>query len=286
MRQLTICHSFWTVPCYNNRYDIDAERQIKINLYCFATSLAYAKAHNCKVNFYGDAKAISIFKILPYDNFIEFIIPSDTNASLWAQGKFYALKQMNIGDIHIDGDVFMRGDKIYDILNSDYDCIVQGIEDENQVSWDGYDLARKETSSIKFLNECNSEKTLAYNTGIIGFKNQQFKELYMNQYFDSLDKAKNIKFSGNCIPDLVLEQQHLYQLANKFNYNVKTLLGKGHIGEDGKNSQIYKDAIDLNYQHVLSSYKYHEFPQIRHELSIIDPKRVKLLDLVTKNIDI
>jgi len=281
-----ICHSFWSIPCLNSRFGVEATKQFKINLYCFATSLSYVHYFNYKIKFFGDKYSLNRFKILPYDEFIEINVPENALAQCWAQGKFYALQKMELGDIHIDGDVFMKSKALYDKLEENYDCIVQGIEDESNITWIGYDLARRILKDINFLNNCNTEKSYAYNVGVIGFKNQEFKDIYLNHYFDSLEKIKklNLPTINEFIPDLILEQQHLYQISKNKHFKTNVMIGESELKDGEINEKLYTDAIDLGYQHILSSYKYQEFYNIREELKYINNELCEILDEYTKDI--
>ena len=64
----------------------------------------------------------------------------------------------------------------------------------------------------------------------------------------------------NLIPDLILEQQFLYELAK--NYKVQNLLG------DAKT--MYENAIKLNYQHILGGFKENQLNEIIQELKYVD----------------
>lgn len=278
---MTICHSFWSKPCNGNRWNVVSHLQWKVNLYCFMMSCLLAQKHGCRVVFYGDREAIEMFKIIPYDDMIELIIPEDAPLQCWAQGKFYAYQKMNPGDIHIDGDVFLKGDGIYERLAGDYDCIVQSKE-VLQSTYVGYIKCRRRLKNLEWSDFCTSKKSPAYNVGICGFKNQEFKDRYIKHYFDSLEMIKHMRLKRDpyFMPDLLLEQQHLYEIAKGYKYNVQVLLGD----ETGDMRKICNDAYTLGYQHVLSSRKYEEFEYIRADLMKLNPHYCSILDEFTADL--
>jgi len=283
LRTMRIAHSFWSLPCDNSRLDIPSSLQWRVNIYCAMISVLYAKSFGYQVDFYGDERAIRKFRMIPYDRFIEIKIPEGNPSFMWAQGKFYAMKQMSLGDVHIDIDVFMKSKEIYDILESKYDCIVQGLEDQFQTNADTYGNARQYLSSVNFGDGCNTDVDLAYNVGVIGFKSQKLKDIYLKHYFESLEKISHLNPPGkNIVPDLIIEQQHLYQLSNLGGFNVVPLLGASTLNIGEKNETLYEDAERLKYQHVLSIFKYMQFDKLHDELERLDSRRCKVLDTILR----
>ena len=110
----------------------------------------------------------------------------------------------------------------------------------------------------------------AYNCGLVGFNNADFKKLYLESYFDSIkqiysnpDAMKMIRKDKKTWMDLLCEQQHLYNLAERTNAKVCNLLGEG--------KESYKKAIDVGYQHLLGTDKWNMLDQIKLQLFHINP---------------
>ena len=267
-----IVHSFWSVPALNNRMGVDNHLQLVVNVYCNAVSFAYAKAFNNRMVFYGDKYSQDFFKIIPYDAVCDIIPINAQKPFCWAQGKFSALKQMKLGDVHIDGDVFIKSKKCWDLIDSnDWDVIVQSVE-EPQLANEYYDYVRKTITGFEFLNNCQSLVGNAYNCGVVGINNPKLKQLYLETYVDAVEKTPMLtqEQALKIWPDLIYEQQFLYQLCQNNKMNVRNLLGV-------KQQEIYENSLDLDYQHVLGSDKYVKFEFIRNELDYIDKSmRIKL----------
>jgi hypothetical protein len=73
-----------------------------------------------------------------------------------------------------------------------------------------------------------------YNCGVIGFNNQTLKDLFITQYEQGLNIIKNSpsKIKARALNDLIIEQQHLYDLCRTYGFSVKTLLDAKHLQEE------------------------------------------------------
>ena len=267
-----IVHSFWSIPALNNRMGVDNHLQLVVNVYCNAVSFAYAKAFNKRMVFYGDQYAQKFFNIIPYDAIYD-INPINADKSFcWAQGKFSALKQMKLGDVHIDGDVFIKSKKCWDLIDSDeWEVVVQSVE-EPQLANEYYQYVRDTIEGFDFLNNCKSLVGNAYNCGVVGIANPKLKDMYLETYVDAVNQTPMLtqEQALKIWPDLIYEQQFLYQLCQNNKIPVRNLLGV-------KQEEIYNNSIKLDYQHVLGSDKYIKFEFIRNELDYIDKSmRIKL----------
>lgn len=228
-------HSFWTKPCEN-----DNEKLKKYILY-FATSLAWLKKNNFPIVLHTDSKGKEVFKDLPYDEIYTTLdnIPENINPKFYAYGKFLAMQQEELGSVHIDGDVFIKTKELGDrILNFKSDLITQSTEPERVVKrfyrrWDF------DKELIKDLIDLDTNT--AYNCGIIGFNNKEFRDKYYNTYFKLVDILPEFKHPL-AIPDLVCEQLLLFYL-----YPNQETLFNGEI--------TLSEAHKIGYLHIPSSTK-------------------------------
>lgn len=270
-----IVHSFWTKPMIRNRRDINFIKGIELNTFSFACSAAWVIASGGKVNLYADGFATDLLDFIPYDNIYKLTVPAHIPVCSWACGKFFALEQMPLGDVHIDGDVYLKDSKLIESVldGTDYDCVVQSIEDDREVLLKYYDSARKVMMDYKISTaQCSLKYSPSYNCGTVGFFNQELKDKYLVEYFTTLN---NIIHSSGCVkafnddpmavPDLIMEQQFLYELAKP--YRVHNLLGNSDT--------MYQTAVDIHYQHVLGRFKEQQINQIKTELAYVNPDLYK-----------
>lgn len=264
---MALVHSLWTAPMLNNERGQASYKQIETTIWCFAMSVAYAKRLGEDIHLYADYLGRELLHSLPYTKIESLDIPTDFPTDFWAAGKFFALKKMQLGDIHIDGDVFLKTPELMEVINNRMlttDLIVQSIEN----SW-SYD-------NEYYINCVNVIKdngivlpnqlpyvAPAYNCGLVGFNNKELKEKYLQHYFNSVDIIKNhptaleqIRSNKETWMDLLIEQQHLFSLSR--GYKVCNLLGSG--------DETYINARTLGYQHLLGTDKWEQLHLVQQQL--------------------
>lgn len=262
-------HSLWSKPLITNRRNINFKTSLLTTILCNATSVAWINHLGGKINLYADGLGRDSLGFLPYDNIYELDVPINVPTCSWACGKFLVLEKMPLGDVHIDGDVFIKSDKLIELCMDDsYDMVVQSIENDKETLKKYYENVRTILlkNNIKTAS-CSLLESPSYNCGTIGFFNNELKQKYLVEYFTALNNIiKNkpltieLNKDPNLIPDLILEQQFLYELAK--NYKVQNLLG------DAKT--MYENAIKLNYQHILGGFKENQLNEIIQELKYVD----------------
>ena len=275
---MALVHSLWTKPILNNERSIDANRQIESVIWCYASSVAYAKRLGEPIYLYTDEFGRELLGFLPYDRVELLDVPEIIPTDFWAAGKFYAYQKMDIGDVHIDGDVFIKKQKLLDTIKfglRNNDLIIQSVEN-NQAYKNQYYLRCIEllkSNNIVF-RDITSYYTPAYNCGLIGFNNAELKDKYINHYLQSIERIccnsnamQQIRNQKDTWMDLILEQQHLYSLAQ--DYNVYNLLGEG--------DNVNYNACKLGYQHLLGSDKWERLEDIQAQLECLDPKMFQMI---------
>ena len=268
---MALVHSLWTAPMLNNERGQASRKQIETTLLCFASSVVYVKRLGEKIHLYADDYGRELLDFLPYDKIDSLDIPANFPTDFWAAGKFFALQKMQLGDIHIDGDVFLKTPELMEVINNRMlisDLIVQSIEN----SW-----TYENEYYINCVNVIKDNGIVlpdnlpyiapAYNCGLVGFNNAELKKRYLQHYIASVYEIKQnpsaiaqIRMNKETWMDLLLEQQHLFSLSK--GYKVCNLLGSG---EDA-----YINARILGYQHLLGDEKWEQIDLIKKQLYLRD----------------
>ena len=242
---ICLVHSFHTKYCN--------KEQLWMYICYFTLSCMFAKRSGFNIVLYTDDKGAEMLQYAPYDD-IKVTLNNITrpHSLFFAYPKFNTLKYMNKNQIHIDGDVFLKSDKLNDILNfSDYDCIVQSIEREyDVVPYDNlmYEGSRQSFSNTVYPSWAKRHSFYMFNTGVMGFNDEILKKEFIDTYFDmSKQFAKKAVNCPSC-PEIIIEQQFLMDLCEAKNYNVKTVIEKG-LFRDG----VKEFCNNIGYQHVIGS---------------------------------
>ena len=281
MKHFNFAHTYWMKPTLDDRYGYKSPRQIATHLYCYALSLTYIKKHGYKINLYADKNAIELLKYLPYDNIIELDIPDSANQKFWAQSKFYSLLKMSLGEILIDGDIFIKSKEIIDRIDSNFDVNIQSLETGNMITADSYNRCRNFMKPVDFGDIFEPQELIPIcNSGILQINNPDLKEEYINEYF----KCMNIMGSYGLLedmpndinPDILLEQLLLNQLCIKRGYKLNTVFETA----EGPYLKINKDK----YMHLISDKKYIMLPLIKGWLNDLDSELYTKLLEVEKDI--
>lgn len=281
---MALVHSLWMKPMLNNSRGVSLKKHLKTTIWCYASSVAFAYKYNRPIVLYADEIGRRLLSYLPYEHIYNLDIPEDTTTDLWAAGKFYALRQMQLGDVHIDGDVFLKSVRVHDAIRSlieSNDLIVQSMEDSWDVLSTWYKASRDivDQYHIPLAKRCTSEYSYAWNCGVVGINNEQLKQEYLEAYFQVLDYIRNrpdiintIHGTPDCTMDLLFEQQHLYELSK--GYKVGNLLGAGKVA--------YDNAQQLGYQHILGSSKWDCLRQIKKQLKSVNPEIYEMTKIKEK----
>lgn len=268
---MALVHSLWTAPMLAKQRGETTAKQIESTIWCFASSVAYAKRNGECINLYADEHGCELLSFLPYDNIYLLDIPKEFPVEFWAAGKFFALANMELGDIHIDGDVFLKNPELMDIIHdglAQSDLIVQSVENEWTYDNEYYVNCLNVIRDNNIILPNNPDYySPAWNCGLVGFNNQELKDKYIIHYFESVYSIvscptayNQIKTSRDTWMDLLLEQQHLYYLSK--DYRVYNLLGKG--------KEAYQKSKEIGYQHLLGTDKWEQLDKIQKQLYYLD----------------
>lgn len=235
-----------------------------MNVWCFALSCLYAKRSGFKIVLHTDKKGAELLKSAPYDKIIVDLEDQiSPRPRIFAWPKFKALQNEDEGAIHIDGDVFLKKGILRKLMKfDDCDIIVQSKEIKGMYQY-GY-LWEESTQSFahceypSFLpRRC---KTM-YNCGVIGFKDKKLWEEYNKWYWYLIDQYNCLGIDMCSVPDLIAEQQLLYEFAKHKNLKVRELINFESIQDSAK---------EIGYQHLLGSAKFRNLDKIKQILKAMD----------------
>lgn len=258
---MSLIQSFWSEPAKWNRWGIG--KQVEANLWIAALSCVYTKKIGASLIMHTDDFGKELLKHLPYTDLRLTLnqIPKDTPPGQWAVSKMYAQMNSKLGDIHIDNDVFIKKKSLYESMcNSKYDLIVQSIE-----KTDGH-LYKHPCGVLKEIPNLpmDLDFPLAYNCGVVGFKDKQLKEKYLSDYFKFYEiVTKNPKIldlmhsNTRYTLELLIEQQHLFEVSSN-NHVLAVLLDKSN-------------ADNVGYQHLIGSAKYVLIDKVKEVLKKLAP---------------
>ena len=152
----------------------------------------YAKRSGFEIVAHCDERAKEYLQLAPYDDIIidlEGITPI-ANSNIYAWSKFAAMKSESLGAIHIDGDVFLKDEKLIELLNfDDYDCIVQCLENTRTYGVNAtlvWNMSKNAFKNIDYPDWARTQCKQMYNCGIIGFNNEELKQQYFDTYEDMI----------------------------------------------------------------------------------------------------
>lgn len=240
-----LVHSFWTKPAIEKRWG--EEDQLRKNIWNYATSACYAHQLGIPIELHTDYYGAELLEDLPYNKVYITLENFNHNRHFWAGGKFEAYKYMNEGDIHIDGDVFIKTRMAQNALSfNGYDAVFQNWEwegDAKSCYWEGLNAMMKKTTFPEWFDISLNP----INCGVVGFNNMKLKHEYIDAYFEYTDRFKDCKDDSSI---LVLEQWFISSLLKKHESNVKFVFDE--------NSDKEKQAVEMGYQHILGKAKYDE----------------------------
>lgn len=271
---MKLVHSFWSKPLLATTDPVERNQKLIVTLWCYASSVAYAKLHKLPIRLYADEAGKQLLSFLPYDEILPLTVPEFVSTSFWAAGKFSTYMEMKPGDLHIDGDVFIQEAGAATLLKEackKYDVVVQCIENAENCNPDAYNTVVHLLNAFGITYNSNAFEPFhgAFNTGVIGFNDMNLRDDYVRAYFRTIEQvASQERGLIQCLkathssPDIVLEQQKLFEIsANK---KVFCLLGSGA-------SSIEYSRV-IGYMHILADAKWENLDKIISQLSVVSPE--------------
>lgn len=265
---LRFYHSLWTAPL--------TKEKVHTTMLTFASSFLFAKKLGAMVVLHTDQLGREMLKDIPYDEVYQDLNGLNPQIPFWAMGKLYATMREPLGAIHIDGDVFLKEKALAGLFTGDYDLLVQNAEGEEWRIDDTYKLTQQAIGQRNLLLGLHIDYPQAYNCGITQFLNADLKKAYLDMYFQTVAKTagdagfmerkqqiqSNPDRRGNIVPDIVVEQQCLHELATNMGAKVKEVL----------TGDIYDCAEAIGYTHILSINKYKKQKEFADLLKQLDER--------------
>ena len=263
-------------------------QMVQAQMLCFAISSWYARKNGAHIVLHTDMLGANMLQACPYNEIYLTLRNTPLNpniAPFWAAGKLLATATEPVGSVHIDGDVFIKEGKILETIEqSEADLFTQNEEGEKWRVDDTYSLSQKCIGQDLTPTGLHIDYALSYNCGVTRFRNKQLKQDYINTYFNTVNDAVSDKQfmdryhrmtldesrKGSIIPDIVVEQQFLHEIATRGNYKVDCLL----------HGDIEKYADEMGYVHFLSARKYRSIPELKKHLEYLSPQ---LYQAITTN---
>jgi hypothetical protein len=288
-------HVLWTQPMKKNRWYYSYEDNVKMTIYYYGLSVAYLKKLNQTIDLYTDSDGKKMLEHLPYDNI--YVVLDDMDKDIpgcnWAAGKIESFKYSKLGDIYIDGDVFIKRQECLDKLleNTNFDGYFAGIENPQQLPFTSneddpdYEIKKNKYNMIywdynKLMEDFDFPLNIpiyglnACNGGLVIFNNQEYKDKYLYAYDYMLNQIKNseqikeeYEKNYNLCLDLITEQRFFYEVGKE--YKLGFLLDYWKRDDD-IDYRLCKQANAIGFQHVLSSVKYELLDRCIRNLKIVD----------------
>ena len=247
-------HTFWSKPLIEkslNHYN----KALEIILSNYAYSANCIHKINETIELYADEYGAELLSFIPYDKVHIISGLENENKHFAAQIKFYALKDCELGDVLIDGDLFILKPKVNEIIKNykNYDLIYSFYEPSpytliNKSRVEYYEHALKKINEYKITFEEPYYWPIKYedyewiNASLMCFNNQELKKTYVEQYFKHKEMLQHIDFDGFW-PDIIIEQRFLTLLSN--DYNKKALVEDFHY-----NPKANDKAIEIGLTHL------------------------------------
>jgi len=278
---MDIIHSIWTKPMLEGKERWNIPNQIEKHLWLFGYSVDYCNRIGLNIDLHTDSLGSTVFDCLPYKNInITLDSISEINERFWSAGKVEALRLSPIGTLHIDGDVFLKKEEIIPLLSmKGFDCIVQ-MEERNKIFMDSYAdvLPMFQDAGI---SEINYDLDTALNAGIIGFANEELKDLFVDGYFKMIDKCQydqtfmsllKYDLEKKIEPNVVLEQYFLKGLCESNNFKIKNLLEVKSKNFDDDIQDVNRQADEIGFAHAWGISKIQIIEPIKRILEERNPK--------------
>lgn len=267
-------HSFWSDAFFTSRWGRDPDP--KPDLFCFALSAHLIRQAGHEICLITDSAGAKLMGEFPYTEIrtdLEDMVY--INPKFWTAGKVWSLGLYpQTKCVHIDGDVFLTGEKAFEKLTGDWDLVVQSKEIgahfhntypscfEELERWHGY--YNFDFDKLRTYN-------FTYNTGIFGMREPHLSSFY-HEYFIKLTALQGGKFEFHPVHDvnLVLEQSLLTYRAQHHNLKVTEMLPLAEMDVWGLSGA----ADRIGYTHLWGKTKYQPVWQekVQHQVRAYDSK--------------
>ncbi|WP_313790281.1 DUF6734 family protein [Flagellimonas meridianipacifica] len=266
-------HSFWSKPSLVGVSSLEKVHggwpHPKYHYMGWALSCLTFKKHYNDVQLVTDSKGkemlIDTFN-LPYTSVaVELNKINHYPEKLWALGKLYAYKIQDTPFIHVDGDIFIW--KRFNSSLEKSELIGQHLDnEENHYHTSMHHLEKNNISIPQELKDDFAilKRFNSTNAGILGGKNIDFFQEYVDRAFHFVDKnleKVNNKINGSSFA-IIYEQYMFSALARKWDIEINHLIQYNDTGIMHL-SDFFNRYLSKKYVHLLAKTKsslecYHE----------------------------
>lgn len=242
-------HTFWSKPFYENKF-LKFEENLTYTIIDYTYSALCIHQLGKEIVLFADQKGADILSHIPYDKVYIVDNLEDESIHFAAQLKFYALEHSNLGDVLIDGDLFLRNSNSLSIIeNNEYDLIYSFYEPYKYTLNSSTEYYDKLLSKMHIINEnglFKLPKTYEdmewVNTSLLRINNQELLNQYVVQYKKHKNLLFNIDFEDTW-PDIILEQKFLTLLSH--NYKACPIIKDFYYSDTAD-----KQASELGFTHL------------------------------------
>ena len=277
-------HTFWSKPLLNNKHNtFSASLRYLLSNYAFSAHCVQAMGH--EIVLYTDKYGTELFSFITYNNIIILDDLEDDNMHFFARYKFEALKKCDLGDVIIDGDIFLYKPDVYKKIEEPYD-VIYSFKETAEYNFNVFSivqigglLGKLSDYSDKFKPKYKLPQTIAqsttFNTSVLKINNEDLRQEYIEQYEYHYNLLKDIQFKNCEWPDLIIEQYFLRCLCehnnsyfakpiinNLLDTNESDINGFIHVGgrkyelQDWVESLLKNENIELYNKYVNQYYIY------------------------------
>ena len=253
-------HTFWSKPLHKNKFN-KFNASLEVILQNYAYSFTCAKRLGKDIVLYADEFGAELLSFIPYDD-VKIVNGLDNESIHFAaQIKFAALKDCELGDAIIDGDLFIRKQTALDVIDDSSPDILYSFFEPYMFTLQDDSIHKYYNSAFKIFNKYEFEYPYVpamhfselewMNTSLIKINNQKLKDEYIEQYYKHKAMLDNEEYD-NFWPDIFIEQMFLTQLCSVKNYKAKPVIE--HFYFDARANE---KALELGFTHLGSDKQVH-----------------------------
>lgn len=280
---MKIIHSAWTTPMVKQRWNVTD--LLEKSLWLYGYSIDYATTIGLEIDMYTDSRGAEIFNCLPYRNIytnLDELDENGINERFWSAGKIIALRDSEIGSVHIDGDVFLKKPEIIPMLEfKDNGAICQMQERIHFFVQSYQDLLPMFLNAGIKVEGFDYSLTTSLNAGVLGFSDLKLKDKFIDGYFDLIGQCQSnqefmslLKYDLNkrIEPNIIIEQFFLRGLCEHEKVGIKYLLETNSDDYEQDMIEVQKQAESLGFVHAYGGSKFQIIEAIKDILRERNPE--------------
>lgn len=244
-------HTFWSLAYEQGRWGKPS--RWKEDVWCFALSLHFAKERLGEIHLVTDTKGMEVLGNLPYDSISSYLdVLHDVNPVYWTAGKVMGMASVGAPVLHLDGDVFLLGERVVTTLKEECDIVVQHKEQGEHWQSTYPPILKWLQSKGRDISEFQTGHS--YNHGIVGVRDPDFLRDYVDAFFTTLEEfGKSFhSFPSNKDPNIVVEQSLLAKMCEDRGLRPVEIIAEQEVNDLG----VERAAERVGYVHLWGNSKY------------------------------